>query len=252
MKQIKLVCLLAMFLLPAALIAQESTSEYKPFDFSVQLKNNHLWRGLEITPEVTLGMDMNVKDKSETFKLGIWGGAGINGNFKEFDYYASASKFGFTLAVWDIYNFSPGATYNNKEVFNYEAHETGHFVDVSLAYRFPESFPLGISWATVVFGRDRGALNEKNLYSTYVSMDYPVIRNSDKVDVTLGIAGAFALSPEDGTNAHFYGKDPGIVNVNVTFSKVLSLGSYKVPVALMAMWNPEANYANVSLMINLF
>ncbi len=53
------------------------------------------------------------------------GGAGVTGAFKEFDYFFSITKAGFTLAVWDIYNFSPDAPYNNSQVFNYVADETG-------------------------------------------------------------------------------------------------------------------------------
>lgn len=261
MKYFKL--FLILFLFPSILFAQDDTLEPSdidtqnyPFDFTLQLKNNHLWRGLEVSPEVTLATDMHIKDKSNTFKFGLWGGAGITGEFKEFDYYFSVSKAGFTLAVWDIYNFSPGVGHNNSKVFNYVADETGHFIDVSLAYRIPKVFPLGVSWSTVVFGRDRGELNDKNRYSSYVAMDYPIVRHS-KVNVDLGIAGAFALSKNkdaDGNKVdnHFYGKSAGIVNINVVFSKTLKLGSYKLPVSAMAMWNPENNYANIQLAFNLF
>ncbi len=248
-KYITLSIIISLFL-SSGLLAQDKDA-YKPVDFSLQLKNMHLWRGLQVTNTALSAVDLNLKDKSNSFTVGLWGGAGFNGDYKEFDYYMSYAKGGFKVALWDIYNFSKGATYNNHQVFNYSARETGHFIDLSVAYRFQGKFPLNVSWATVIFGRDRGALNEKNLYSTYVSMDYPVLRGKE-VDVDLGIAGAFALKPEKGTDAHFYAKDAGIVSVNVTASKKLQLGSYTLPVSVMGMWNPANNEANLQIALDIF
>ena len=81
-------------------------------------------------------------------------------------------------------------------------------------------------------------------------MDYPVLR-SDYINLDLGIAGAFALSPEKGTDANFYAKDAGIVNVNVVASKKLQLGSYTLPVSVMGMWNPANNNANIQVALDL-
>lgn len=229
----------------------QNDEEYTPVDFSLQLKNMHLWRGLQVTNTALGVVDLHFKDKSDSFAFGLWGGAGFTGDYKEIDYYASYSKKGFTVALWDIYNFSKGATYNNRQAFNYCAKETGHFVDISLAYQFQGNFPLNVSWATIIFGRDRGALNEKNLYSTYVSMDYPVLKGGP-VDVKLGVGGAFALSPEKDTNANFYANSAGIVNINVTASKKVQLGSYTLPVSVMGMFNPANNEANLQIALDIF
>lgn len=252
MKYFKLTILaLSLCLLPSLSLLAQDEEKYTPVDFSLQLKNMHLWRGLQVTNTALGAVDLHLKDKSNSFTAGLWGGAGFTGDYKEFDYYMSYSKSGFTVALWDIYNFSKDATYNNRQVFNYSARDTGHFIDISVAYRFQGSFPLNISWATVIFGRDRGVLNEKNLYSTYVSMDYPVLRGGI-VDVDLGVAGAFALNPEDGTDAHFYAKDAGIVNINVTVSKKLKFGNYTLPVSVMGMFNPANNEANLQIALDIF
>lgn len=249
--KLKLIILSIVCLLCSSGLYAQNAEKYNPVDFSLQLKNMHLWRGLQVTNTALAAVDLNLKDKSKSFTIGLWGGAGFTGDYKEFDYYMSYEKNGFKIALWDIYNFSKGATYNNEEVFNYKARETGHFIDLSVSYRFQGGFPLNVSWATVIFGRDRGALNEKNLYSTYVSMDYPVLRGN-LVDVDLGIAGAFALSPEKGTDAHFYADDAGIVSVNVTASKKIQIGSYTLPVSVMGMWNPANNEANLQIALNIF
>lgn len=247
----KLIVLSIVCLLFSSGVYAQGDGKYTPVDFSLQLKNMHLWRGLQVTNTALAAVDLNLKDKSKSFTVGVWGGAGFTGDYKEFDYYVSYEKSGFKIALWDIYNFSKGATYNNEEIFNYSARETGHFIDLSVSYRFQGGFPLNVSWATVIFGRDRGASNEKNLYSTYVSMDYPILRH-DVVNLDLGIAGAFALSPEDGTDAHFYSKDAGIVSVNLTASKDIKIGSYTLPVSVMGMWNPANNEGNLQIALNIF
>lgn len=224
---------------------------HTPVDFSLQLKNMHLWRGLQVSNSALTAVDLNLSDKSNSFKVGIWGGASFDSKFREFDYYLSYSKNGFNVALWDIYNFSPDVEHNNRQVFNYSARETGHFIDLSVAYRLQGNFPLNVSWATVIFGRDRGSNNEQNLYSTYVSMDYPICRDK-LVNLDLGVAGAFALNPEKGTNANFYAKSAGIVNINLTASKDVHFGSYTLPVSVMAMFNPANNEANIQLALNIF
>lgn len=249
MKTIKYFVLAAFVLITSvSLTAQEEKKS--PFGMGLQLKNMHLWRGLQVSSEATSAVDLHVSDSKDMFTFGIWGGAGFSGKYKEFDYYASFQNKGFKVALWDIYNFSEGATYNNRQVFNYNARESGHFVDLSVAYTLQGNFPLTVGWATVIFGRDRGALNEKNLYSSYVSLSYPVIRDN-LLNVDLGIAGAFALDPEKGTDANFYARHAGIVNVNVVASRNFQLGSYTLPVSVMAMWNPAGNNANVQIALDV-
>ncbi|MDR1160797.1 MAG: hypothetical protein LBK45_00505 [Tannerellaceae bacterium] len=236
------------------LIAQTAT-EYKPVGGVLQLKNIHLWRGQEVTAEATLATDIYYTNKKQNLRLGLWGGAGVNGNFKEIDYYINYNVAGFTFALWDIYNFSTGATYNNRQAFNYKARETGHFVDLSVAYQFPQKLPLRVYWATVLFGRDRGALNEKNRYSTFVELGYPVLSNKI-VDLNVGIGGAFAMSKGKDisggkSDAHFYGDSPGIVSINLTLSKTFDIRGYKLPLSITPMWNPEKNYANIQVALQL-
>ena len=246
-------------LLSVSLISRLYASEIKgdsiPVDGTIRLENMHLWRGQEVTSAATLTTDISITDRSDIFRFGIWGGAGVNGNYKEIDYYTNCSVSGFVFALWDIYNFSPGATYNNHQAFNYNAHETGHFVDASLTYRLQGTVPLKFYWSTIVFGRDRNLLNKSNRYSSYVEINdqFCAARNTN---IEIGVAGAFALN--EGRNAtgersaaHFYGNNPGIVAIHLTVSKQLNLGGHKLPVAVMTMWNPESNYANIQLTVDL-
>lgn len=249
MKALKFIVLtLVMLVFSLSLQAQEEKKS--PIGVGLQLKNMHLWRGLQISNEATAGLDVHVSDNKNMFTAGIWGGAGFSGKFREFDYYASFQHKGFQIALWDIYNFSEGATYNNSEVFNYNAKETGHFVDLSVGYTFQGKFPLSLNWATVIFGRDRTDDNSRNMYSTYVSASYPILKDK-YIDLDLGIAGAFALNPQSGTDKNFYAKHAGIVNINFVVSKKLELGKYTLPVSVMGMWNPIGNNANIQIALDV-
>lgn len=263
MKIVKIITAAAFVMMLAPMASAQNG---KNVDLSGTVKTSHLWRGYQVSGEVTTAGSIDVMTNDGSLKGGIWGGYGVTGAFKEFDYYIQFSKGGFTAALWDIYNFSPGiygpSSAKQYSAFNYEAENTGHFVDLSVAYRFQGGFPLQISWATVIFGRDR-ALNSdgemKNQYSNYVSLDYP-IGTFKGVSLNAGIAGAFAFGKAhsfDGlewvsNDSNFYGKTNGIVNVNLTASKDITIGGYKVPVSVGAMWNPMDEKVYMCVAVNLF
>jgi hypothetical protein len=80
----------------------------------------------------------------------------------------------------------------------------------------------------------------------------PVLR-SDAVNVTLGVGGAFALNPDEGSDAHFYsGKGPGIVNLNIGASKKVQLGNFTLPVSVLGMFNPLNKNANLQIALDIF
>ncbi len=245
-----LICIFSLSLFTNPLPARELWDS-SPIDFSAEFKTKHLWRGLEVSNSALIDVDIHLRSRDKSFAAGLWSGASFDGKFREFDYYLSFSKNGFTIALWDIYNFSPDATYNNSEVFNYKAHETGHFIDLSLSYRFQHDVPLRLGWATILHGRDRGATNEKNIYSTYVFADYPVVRNK-VVDVEIGLAGAFSLNPYKGCHANFYSQHNGIVDIHLLLSKDIKIGNYVLPVSVLTLWNPANNNANIQLAVGLF
>jgi len=245
----------------AAQAPQESTSirqESKeiPISLSFSFKTSHLWRGLDCSPSPYFATDLAVSDKNRIIKAGIWNGLGTNGTFKEFNHYLSVSKANFTFELWDIYNFSTDADYNNKEYFNYRAKETGRFLDASIKYRLRGKYPFQIMWATILFGRDRGPLNQYNRYSTYLEVEYPIYR-SGLINFDLGIGGAFAMRRGKNENgkkigAHFWGDNPGITNISLKVSKDISIYNYKLPVSLYGVWNPEGNQANMQVALTLF
>lgn len=219
------------------------------------LRNMHLWRGMEVTDGFVLTTDLSVTDRRENFRAGIWGGMNMNGSYKEFNYYFSYTWQRFSLAVWDTYNFSPGADYNNKEFFNYKAKETGRFIDATASYTVSEKFPVFVSWSTILYGRDRDELNAGNRYSTFTYAEYPVWKN-EHWKVAPGIGAAFAFSPgkdinNNDTKENFYGNTSGIVHISLTTTYRLTVFNRDFPITTLALWNPQSNKGYFQIDIRL-
>ncbi len=250
MKQLSIkLCFIAFFLVSIG------SQTYAQVNFALDLQNMHLWRGMEVADGMVLTSDLSFTDRQKRFCIGLWGGVNTQGTYKEFNYYASYTCKGLKLSLWDIYNFSPGVDYNNREVFNYKARETGRFWDATVSYQWSGKFPLSLSWSTVVFGRDRDRLNEKNRYSTFVYAEYPLWQK-EQWDIRAGLGGAFALLPEkDETGKtmqrNFYGDTAGIVHVNLKAVYRLRIAQMKLPLTLLALWNPQSNQAYFQVGVRL-
>ncbi len=221
---------------------------------SASLETSHLWRGLEVGNGLILNNDVSITDNKGHFKLGLWGGMAVDGDYREADVYFNFNHSGFNLAVWDLWNFSDGIPGNGK-YFTWAAGKTSHLTDVSISYDFGVmcNFPLTLSWATLVQGRDRGSYSGtsspdgKNVYSTFVQASYRIY-DSDQWAVDASVGGAFALSPYDSDkfpneNNNLYGKSAGINDVRLGATYKLKVGKWNLPVTGQMMWNPEASKA---------
>lgn len=215
------------------------------------LQNMHLWRGQQVADGGVLAADLNVGLLDDKLKVGLWGGTDFTGDYKEFDYYVSYSVAGFTVAVWDIFNYSPALPFS-KDIFNYNKHSTGHFLDLSVAYDFDTKFevPLRLYWATIFAGRDLNQAS-RNRYSTYVNAEYSLFRDEHWI-VDVGLGGTFAFN-RDGADggANFYGYD-GIDQISLRTTYKLKLGRFDMPVFAHAMWNPDQRAGYLQVGVNLF
>lgn len=226
--------------------------EIEPFYLHSQVKSMHLWRGLAVTNSWMLAMDGGVATNNGKLKAGVWGGYSSNGVYKEFDYYAIYSPVkNLTFALWDIYNYSTDATWNNKSFLNYNADTTGHFLDLSASWTVSDKLPLNLYWATVIEGRDRSVKNDKNRYSTYVQATYPVYK-SHNMNLSLFLGGSFALSPDKDSKAQFYGPKAGFNNIGFVLGRDLHIGNYTLPVSMTPSWNVIGKQGNIQLAFNVF
>lgn len=213
------------------------------------VQNMHLWRGGEVADGIVVTTDLYYSDPTGHIEVGLWGGTNGVGEYKEFDYYLRYNLKGFSITLFDTYNFSTYATYNNTEFFNYRADETGRFLDANLVYSFGEKFPLTVSWATILFGRDRDELNEENLFSTFCSASYTVYKK-EKWTIDTGVGVAFALNEVD-SSANFYGDKAGIVEATLRATYHLAINGYEMPITTTAMWNPQSNQGYLQLSLQL-
>lgn len=249
MRSIKLFALAALALLPLGMQAQKLHE-------SAALETSHLWRGLEVGNGLILNNDVSISDNHDHFKIGLWGGMATDGDYKEADVYMNYNNSGFNLAVWDLWNFSDGIPGNGK-YFTWDARKTSHLLDAAISYDFGATchFPLTLSWATLLVGRDRGAANAQNLYSTFVQASYRLY-DSKEWAVDASVAGAFALNPYDkdkypGEANNLYGKSAGVNDVRLGATYKLKVGKYNMPVTGQMMWNPEASKAYFRATITL-
>ena len=89
--------------------AQDKKGVTDYVDFGLEIANNHLWRGIEVSDGLVMCADLAIHDPEEHFKLGLWSGTNASGDYKEFNFFGEVKAGGWKLALWDTYNFSPGA-----------------------------------------------------------------------------------------------------------------------------------------------
>ena len=168
---------------------------------SLQLRNSHLWRGIEVSSGLIYTGDLHLDFKH--FYFGFWGGGNTEGSYKEFNHYVGFKKNRLTLELWNIYNFSPTASYNNKEYFNYSGSGTGRFWDFRSYYKVSDKVPLVLSFSAVLYVRDRNVSNTQNKYSYFASAEYPVYKkDSLEISARVGYAAAFNEMGERGNFLH--------------------------------------------------
>ncbi|HEX7367794.1 MAG TPA: hypothetical protein VF273_11890 [Pelobium sp.] len=225
----------------------EKNDSYKPVNLNLTIKNMHLWRGYRVTSGAMSAVDLNYQSKNQHFKAGIWGGAGFDGEYREFDYYVGFKYDRWALDVWDINNFSD---YPNAKIFDYSRANTSHFIDVTLSYQLSKIRPVNLSWSTIVTGRDN-YINDNNelksAFSNFVNLEYSLIyKGDDKLSVFAGYAFSFL------NKANFYGSKPNFVSIGLNYTKNLKVFNHVVPVGAKAMWNPEQGYGGLQFSIQPF
>ncbi len=225
-------------------------------DFTANVQTNHLWRGLIVTDKPMVGVQtiFNI-DGENHFTAGFWGGMSVSNesdgtHYKEIDYFVQYANNGFSIGLWDLFNTrgvkSPG-------IWNYKENETGHILDLRTSYNFGKDFPLTIEADVLLYGavdRELDGTETKQRYSTYLQVSAPLY-NGAKVHLDGFVGAGFALNGE----THLYGNGENkfdVVNIGLTASKTLKLGSLKLPVSATTLWNLSLKVARIQLAATLF
>jgi len=249
-------------------LEEEADEKYKPINLSLQTKTMHLWRGFRVTDNFMTATTLSWSSRNGKWVAGFWAGYSLgrtsgvsdNSNYTELDNFIQFSDKGFTIAVWDINNFTNYDTeyYDTNSGFFDYSRRSSRFVDVTLAYQFQsEAFPLKVSTSTIVLGRDYYVNNiEKNdfkgRFTTYVEVGMPVYKDQKGGILYLAAAGVFALDNANGLQDNFYAPKPGLVNVYIDYRRVIDMFSHKIPVSAMPYYNPALKIGGLQLAITLF
>jgi hypothetical protein len=239
---------------------QEQLSGKEKLNVGLELKTNHLWRGLVGADVFFAAVDINYAfDKKNHFVFGLWGGSALAGEgreegknyaWHEIDYYLKYDTGRFMVGFWDCFSDSGKDSDDpSGDIWNYDRKTTGHRVDFRGHFVISEQTPLKIEFGTSVYGADR-ADNGDQRYSTYAELNYPVIRNK-KTNLNVFCGAGIGY----GGNSHMYGdgeRDFDIVNAGITTSRTFTLWEHKVPVSATAMWNPSNKMARVQLVAVIF
>lgn len=252
------------------LFSQESAevkeSKEGRLDFTTNIQNNHLWRGLIITDKpVVMGNLSYALDAEKKWKVGIWGASALaddkdNTHYKEINYYIQYSDGRFYIGLWDLYNSrNINTAVAADDIFSYSQRRTAHIIDLRTNYTFGPSFPINIEADIMLYGGanagevilEADGSYKKNRYSTYVQASYPVIKGQ-KVNLDAFVGAGFALN--DKTFLYGNGKNSfDIVNVGLKARKVVKITDhYSLPVSMMAMWNPSNKFARIQLAATVF
>jgi hypothetical protein len=256
MKKYMLAVLVIVFSITIS-VAQNSEPKESPLDFTVDLKSNHLWRGLIITDKPMLAVKTFITiDKPGNFTAGFWGGMSFSNEsdgtyYKEINYYVQYASHGLSIALWDLFN-TRGV--ENPDIWNYDKKTTDHLLDLRTSYNFGKNFPLILEADVLLYGSRDSQYDADEKFeqrgSTYVQVTYPLIREA-KVNLNAYAGCGFSLNGD----THLYGdgeQNFDLVNVGLTATKTVKFADSNFPVSATTMWNPSTKIARIQLAVTLF
>ncbi|WP_278034292.1 hypothetical protein [Flavobacterium nitratireducens] len=233
------------------------------FDFTASLHNQWYWRGYAVGPDPIIAAQASFKYRG--LEVGTWNGYGLAGIWKDVDTYISYSKSGFTISLWDIFNYSdytasPAyAGYGNHTQANYFhlGKGTRHFFDLSVGYSVPKT-GLNLFLATIIGGRDRNT-DGSQTYSSYFKASYNFSLEND-ITVTPYVSYGFALNSDNGNTfwqwtdkAVTDAKSSGFNEIGVNISKPIKItDNYSIKASAGAVASPINHTMTGLLGVTLF
>ncbi len=210
-------------------------------DLNTSITSRHYWRGIMVSNSANI--ETNFEVSNSKFSFGAWGGYALDNNYSEFDLHMDYKiSRQLSISAWDLYASRDRASIDEYKYFNFNRKSTNHLVDVTVKYTIAPSFPLSLSWSSMVWGRDLDKDGNQN-YSSYMEFSYPVEFHKTDIQFFLG-SNVFENS--------IYGKHIGIVNAGLTATRKIKVNEkLEIPIWGTIAINPEAETANLILGINL-
>ena len=218
---LKKVFLLAVFLVPSMLYAQER--EKGEFYGSVDLSSKHLWRGIPAgeSPMVkpTVGFSKG------NFDIFLWGAVDFEDTYREVNIGLSYTVGNLLLEFYDY--FYP---WTKDDVFKLANNATSHQMELVATYGF-EKLPVHITAGTFIYGDDKN-LKGNQAFSTYLEGGYTHEFNEKN---SLQALAGFSVGKGMYTD---YTKNFDLINLTAEYTRVFTVFNYDLPVTASYTYNP--------------
>lgn len=262
-KVYKPIVVAVMMLLTVSVYGQNESSD-SPWSIGADVFSRYIWRGINLggpSPSIQPYIEYGFGNDRHAFAVGAWGAYSLSGaqTGQEADLYLSYTYNGM-LSITATDYFFPNDLAGNNAYFNYNMDwdkinlgtedQTGHVLELALAFNGTENLPLTVMFAMNVWGADSRSYTEqggvmvpedKIVMSKYVELGYAF--SSGDMDVNI-FAGACLDNPDTdaGEPTGFYGQEKaGLINLGVGFAKSLQVtNQFELPVSASLITNPEA------------
>ena len=218
--------------------AQEINLRESNFHLNFDFQSKYVWRGMEMmTADASPVVFPSLNFSNKGFFAYVMGGYAINGKYSEVDLGVSYTHNWLSIGINDYYY--PTTNTPNDRYFNFNSHETGHWVEAVLTIS-PERIPAYLTVSNFFAGADKDA-EGRQAYSTYaeVGTHYDFL-NDHRLALTLGAA--FNKSCYNG-----YEHDFGICNIELKYTYSLLMKNYSLPLSVAYIINPVYEKSHVNL-----
>lgn len=214
---------------------------------SVDLVTSTVWRGAAAAAGPSLQPAATVS--AAGFELTGWASQTFDDTYSELDFTLSYGIGGLTVAYTNYW--WTGLSVNNLDLYDADGNVSynyftkgSHFSEVTLAYEFGESFPLSISWNTMVSGNqdlnglysDSDSAVSQN-YSTYIEVAYPFAVSSVDCSASVGVTPWTGMYSGDTTGFE-------VASIALSASKdLLDSDKFSLPLYVTATFGPTTNNA---------
>ncbi len=232
-----------------SLTAQEANEPKVKLKATAELVSSYIFRGVLATPSPSPNFQPTIAGVIGNLEIGAWGSTDFIGSYREVDLYATYTLGHLGITATDYFFSNQGPNYISlagPRYFTYKNEATGHIFEGALTYSGPESFPISVMVATMLYGNDKkfdtisgGFDVKKNNYSTYIEVGYTFG----------GVAKAFiGATPWNGYYGAGYGvvQGFGIVNLGVSGTRSIEItDKFSLPVRASLYLNPQSEQAHL-------
>jgi len=197
-------------------------------EFKVDFMSMHTWRGFATSKSPTIEPSFVISRNNST--TGIWLAHSLDGNYSELDLYFTYNLKSFSFTVYDYY--CPPSYRESSEITNFDKYSTNHTIEIDVAFKGTQNFPVSFLVATMVYGDDKNQETKENRYSTYFQLAYSTNIDNNNINLALGF-NAFDS---------YYGDKFGVVNASIGINRPLKVFKTKeIPLQAALITNPLAN-----------